>query len=323
MFDAPMGYHQLAAALASHEKLAFQGVDALKWTYIVMPFGPTNRPATFVNFIYNIGSIWKKLATLRGVPVGDTTNTRIIIDNIVSWSSTEEYALECIRCQLKVCQAYPLLLNLRKSHFFPQQFESAEIDVCNDGNRPAKSKHTLLTTWPDPNVVCNMEKFIGFAKFYSRFINHFELSIAPLRKLCKNEYIDPVAPIWTDAAQAAWDNIKQAIISNPCLQRFDYRKLVVLCTDFSALGFGYVLLQPGNDAASIKASQDYRDGKGFTFMTKELTAALYPVCFGAWKCRGNEVCLHSHLGKCFAGDYAINKNRHYMFGQRFVWVTDC
>jgi hypothetical protein len=33
--------------------------------------------------------------------------------------------------------------------------------------------------------------------------------------------------------------------------------------------------------------------------------------------------LHSHLGKCFTGNYAINKMRHYVFGQKFVWVTDC
>jgi hypothetical protein len=99
MFDVPMGYHQLAIALASQEKLAFQGVDAIKWTYTAMPFGPTNGPATFVNFIYDIDSVWKELAKSRGIPVGDTTNTQIIIDNIVSWSSNEDYALECIRCQ--------------------------------------------------------------------------------------------------------------------------------------------------------------------------------------------------------------------------------
>jgi hypothetical protein len=52
MFDAPMGYHQLAVEKSSQEKLAFQGVDAIKWTYTVMPFGPTNGPATFINFIH-------------------------------------------------------------------------------------------------------------------------------------------------------------------------------------------------------------------------------------------------------------------------------
>jgi hypothetical protein len=73
-----------------------------------------------------------------------------------------------------------------------------------------------------------------------------------LHKLTKNEYTNPVAPLWTDTAQAALEDMKNAIISNPFLQQFDYQKLMVLCTDFSALGFGYMLLQPGNNNASIK-----------------------------------------------------------------------
>ncbi len=228
MFDAPMGYHQLAVALASQEKLAFQGVDAIKWTYIVMPFGPTNWPATFVNFIYNINSVWKKLAMLRGVPVGDNTNTQIIINNIVSWSSDKDCALKYIRCQLKVCQAYRLSLNLGKSHFFPRRFEFVGINVCVDGNRPAKSKHGLLETWPAPELVQDVATFIGFAQFYSHFIHHFKLLISPLRELCRNEYSNPVAPLGTDTAQEALNNMKHAISSDPCLQQFDYRKMVIL-----------------------------------------------------------------------------------------------
>ena len=63
LFDAPSGYHQLAVAIASQEKLAFQGPDAIKWTYTVMPFGPTNGPATFISMIYDLDSQWKALAT--------------------------------------------------------------------------------------------------------------------------------------------------------------------------------------------------------------------------------------------------------------------
>ncbi len=68
--------------------------------------------------------------------------------------------------------------------------------------------------------------------------------------------------------QAAWEDLKGAILSDPCIRRFDHRKLIVLHTNFSSLGFGFVLLQPGNDEASVKAAQDYLDGKGFSFMTK-------------------------------------------------------
>ncbi len=58
-------------------------------------------------------------------------------------------------------------------------------------------------------------------------------------------------------------------------------------------------------------------------MMKESSAVLRPVFFGGRKSRGNEVWLHSHLDKIFAGDYGMNKCRHMLFGQRFVWVTDC
>ncbi len=67
----------------------------------------------------------------------------------------------------------------------------------------------------------------------------------------------------------------------------------------------------------------YRSGFDFAFMTKNIKGVLCPVAFGGWCCRGNEVRLHSHLGEGFAGDWAINKNRHMLFGTRFVWVTDC
>jgi hypothetical protein len=63
---------------------------------------------------------------------------------------------------------------------FPKHFEFVGNDVCPDGNRPAQSKHQLLQSWPSPEVVRNVAKFIGFAQFYSKYIHHFELRIIPL-----------------------------------------------------------------------------------------------------------------------------------------------
>ena len=140
--------------------------------------------------------------------------------------------------------------------------------MCDDGNRPAQSKFMLIKTWPAPEFVRDIAKFIDFAQFYSRFIPNFEMRAAPLRALIKGEYTDPIAEHWTLQAEAAWNDLKDAILSDPCIQRFDHRKLVVLRTDFSSFGFGYVLLQPGNDEALVRAAQDYRAGKGFSFMTK-------------------------------------------------------
>jgi hypothetical protein len=150
MFDAPMGYHQLAVEKSSQEKVAFQGVDAIKWTYTVMPFGPTNGPATFINFIHDINSVWKDDAKKQGITISNDTNTKIIVDDIVSWAENLRHALRYMQCQLKVCQAYNLSLNLRISFFFAKWFEFVGVDVCDDGNHPAQSKHSLLKTWPAP-----------------------------------------------------------------------------------------------------------------------------------------------------------------------------
>ncbi len=79
LWDAPQGFHQLRVALCSQPKLAFQGTDAMKWTYNVMPLGPTNGPATFINFAHDICSVWQEEARSRGDPVGDQYNTRIVM----------------------------------------------------------------------------------------------------------------------------------------------------------------------------------------------------------------------------------------------------
>ncbi len=118
LWDAPMGYHQLAVSLASQEKLAFQGPDAIKWTYTVMPFGPTNGPATFINFIHDVDSQWKAMAQQSGLIINDDTNTKIIVDDIFSWSDALEKALLYMECQLRICQAY--LTKLKEMPFFLQ-----------------------------------------------------------------------------------------------------------------------------------------------------------------------------------------------------------
>jgi hypothetical protein len=143
MYDMIMGYHQISVSKESREKLAFQGPDAIKWTYNVMPFGPTNGPATFVTMIHDVDSVWKDVASSNGLNVGTNVDTRIIIDDIVNSAQSFDQALQYMECQLRVAKAYRLTLSLKKSHFFPKRFEFVGNDVSPDGNRPAMSKHEL------------------------------------------------------------------------------------------------------------------------------------------------------------------------------------
>ena len=106
-----------------------------------MPFGTTNGPSTFVNFIHDIDSQWKALARSLSIDIGDDTNTRVIINNIVSHGRDLLISLLYMECQLRVCLAYRLSLSLKKSFIFPIQFEFVGNDVCPKRVWPAQLKH--------------------------------------------------------------------------------------------------------------------------------------------------------------------------------------
>jgi len=292
-----------------------------------MPFGPINGPSTFIAFIHNVDATWKDLARSCGLTIDEDLNRNVIVDDILSWATTLRKALLFIECQLRVAQSQNLSLSLKKSFIFPQRVEFVGVDVCvdvcADGNRPAQSKHKLLHHWRTPEVVRDIAKFVGFMQFYSRFIPNFEVRIMKMHSIMLQDYDTPLSVLWDAAANAEFDDMRHAILRNPCLERYDHRKLLVLRTDFSGEGFGYVALQPGDDDASLKAMHTYMRGGEFTFMTADSKAVLHPVAFGCCRTRGNEHRLHSHLGEGFSGDWSINKCRHMCLGQRFIWVTDC
>jgi hypothetical protein len=165
LWVAPMGYHQLAVALASQEKLAFQGPNAIKWTYTIMPFGPTNGLATFINFIHDVDSQWKALAQQSGLVINDNTNTKIIVDDIFSWSDLLEKALLYMECQLHVCQAYQLSLSLCKSWIFSSILSlSVLMSVQTEIALPCQSIN-FLNTGLNPSSSRTLQRLLGLHSF--------------------------------------------------------------------------------------------------------------------------------------------------------------
>ncbi len=100
----------------------------------------------------------------------------------------------------------PSLAELRQKPLLPTPLRVCWDDVCPEGNRPAKSKHQLLETWPAPALVRDVAKFLGFVQFYLRFIPNFEIRVEALRTVTKQDYTEKVGPHWTPEAQAAWED---------------------------------------------------------------------------------------------------------------------
>ena len=59
--DAKQGYHQVQVKHSDKEKLAFFSPNNKKYTFTVMPFGPTNAPAFYTAMMHDFQLDWEKL----------------------------------------------------------------------------------------------------------------------------------------------------------------------------------------------------------------------------------------------------------------------
>ena len=76
-----------------------------------------------------------------------------------------------------------------------------------------------------------------------------------------------------------------AVLSDPILQRADIKKRFYIRTDACSRGHGNVLLQSGDDAASLAAMNREINGAECEFeLTRASTLKLHPLGFTACKC---------------------------------------
>ena len=94
-----------------------------------------------------------------------------------------------------------------------------------------------------------------------------------------------------------------AICSNPCIARFDYKKCSYLLTDSSRKGFGYDICQPDSDhLASMASTHREMEGDDYDFLLPKSTLCLRSTGFGSRTPHGRKSTFHSHLGEDFALD---------------------
>ena len=102
-----------------------------------------------------------------------------------------------------------------------------------------------------------------------------------MREILQLPYTEPSAPHWDREAQTGFEDVKLAIVSDPCLKQFDHNKLVIIRTDSSALGFGHVAVQPGDNTDNQNAMYQAMKKESFDFMEKNSNLSLHPIAFGS------------------------------------------
>lgn len=325
LLDAFSGYHHVSLSPSSIAKTAFYAPHGRKYAYTVMPYGLKNAPSIFIAMMHDFKALWMELAHNANLPSNTSNLSTIIVDDVLLYATTKENAFILARSACLIARKYHLTWKLKKCQWFPTTIEFVGVDLNQEGNSPAKSKHKLLHDWKPITTPRDVMSFIGFAIFYLRWIPFFEHTIKPLRALISQHDIDHVfsESEYTSIHAEVVSTIKKFFLDKPVLQRADATKRFYLKMDFSSVGLGFALCQPGNTKLELAAMQDEDNGGQCQFDALKSGLRLHPVAFGARKTRGNECYFHSHPGESLAASWSMTKNRHFLWGRPFTLVTDC
>ncbi|KAK3571419.1 hypothetical protein QTP86_012060 [Hemibagrus guttatus] len=219
------------------------------YEYRVMPFGLTNAPAVFQ-------------ALINGV-FQDLLGKGVIayIDDILVYSkSLEEHVLH-VREVLSRLQRHHLYVKLEKCEFHRRTVTFLGYVISQRGVEMDMVKVRAVTDWPAPTTVRELQRFLGFANFYRRFIRNYSSVAGPLTSLLRGK---PKRLAWTDQARAAFQQLKESFTSAPILRHPDPDLPFVVEVDASSSGLGAVLSQRHGEPGKLHPCAYY---------SRKLTAA--------------------------------------------------
>jgi len=216
--DLKLAFNLLRIAEGDEWKTAFKTRYGL-YEYTVMPFGLTNAPSAFWRHLNNI--LAEKID--RAVVV--------YIDYILIYSKTEEEHIELVRSVHQKLTENNLCINIDKCPFQVPEVEFVGFQVEKQGIQMSQKKVEDIVNWPVPRNVKEVQRFIGFANFYRRFIQGFSSLTLPIQLLTHNG----VMWNWSEQCEKAFVELKGKFNTVPILCHYHPERKKQIETDASEL----------------------------------------------------------------------------------------
>ncbi|KAJ9555026.1 hypothetical protein OSB04_009640 [Centaurea solstitialis] len=229
--DLRSGYHQIRMRPGDEWKTAFKTRDGL-YEWMVMPFGLSNAPSTFMRLMNHI---FKPL-------IGQCVV--VYFDDILVFSRDIQSHIYHLRQVFTILRDQKLYANREKCGFCLPEVLFLGYLISGNGIRMDESKIDAITTWPTPTTIHDARSFLGLASFYRRFIRNFSTVAAPITDCLKGKTFD-----WTPAATKAFEDLKRCITRAPVLALPNFQLTFQVECDASGLGIGGVLSQEGRPIA--------------------------------------------------------------------------
>lgn len=227
--DANSGYFQIKLSENSSMLTTFNSPFG-RYRYLRMPMGAKCSAEVFqremkLNF-------------------GDLEGVEIVVDDILVHGRNMEEHNARLEAVLARARKLNLKLNSQKSHIGKSEVNYVGHRLTANGVRTTEERIKAITQLRDPTNLQEVETILGMVGYIAKFIPYLSNLTAPLRDMKKEKDWH-----WGPAQAVAFQQIKQAVTTDPLLKYYDVRKPVLISVDASTRGLGAALIQEGGVVA--------------------------------------------------------------------------
>lgn len=197
--DLSKAFLQIALEDSSKEKTAFVVPGRGLFEFIRTPFGLTNAPAELQRLVDRLFG-----------PEFDNI-LFCYLDDLILVTDDFKLHIEYLNKINTVLKEAGLTVNLKKCEFCKDRLRYLGYIVDKDGLHTDPSKLDTIENFPRPDTVRQLRSFLGMCSYYRRFICKFADIASPLTRLTAGSKNSKRFIIWSDEAEIAFINLKQAL----------------------------------------------------------------------------------------------------------------
>ncbi|KAI2667222.1 Transposon Tf2-11 polyprotein [Labeo rohita] len=192
------------------------------YEYRVMPYGLSISPSVFQTFMNEVFREFLHRFVI------------VYIDILIYSRNMAEHRHH-VQQVLHKLREFRLYLKLEKCEFHRPSVHFLGYIISAEGVQMDQGKVSAIQDWPQPLTVKELQRFLGFANFYRRFIKDYSTITAPLTSLLRGK---PKSISWNPSAHEAFLHLKKIFSTAPLLHHPDPELPFTVEVDASTTGVG-------------------------------------------------------------------------------------
>ena len=228
--DCMSAYYQVPLSERAKERSAFVTSEG-NYQFKVLPFGLTYAPGVWSLLVKRIFGKLKNKSVF------------VYLDDIIIFSKDLDSHVETLKEVFECLRRANLTLKPSKCQFLKTEIELLGFKISQAGIHTNRKLVEAVEKFGRPKNVKALQRFLGMAGFYRRFIDSYAKITRPLCALLKKD----TKFCWDQTCQTAFETLKEKLCSAEVLAFFNPNAPTRLHVDASHKGLGAIMLQEQDD----------------------------------------------------------------------------